>query len=114
MLKSKYFKRSEFDCLCGCGFDTVDAELLDVLEDAREFNGPIYISSGCRCAEHNESEGGSEDSQHLIGRAADCHTNNVLPQELYKYLNEKYPNKYGIGLYNDFVHIDTRHRKARW
>ncbi|EAS4214514.1 serine/threonine protein kinase, partial [Salmonella enterica] len=24
---SKYFKRSEFACKCGCGQDTVDAEL---------------------------------------------------------------------------------------
>jgi len=28
-----YFKRGEFVCSCGCGFDTVDVDLLPVLID---------------------------------------------------------------------------------
>ena len=55
---SKYFKRSEFACKCGCGFDTVDYELVKVLEYIREhFDRPLQINSGCRCATHNRTLG---------------------------------------------------------
>ena len=27
---------------------------------------------------------------------------------------DKYPDKYGIGMYSSFTHIDTRRTKARW
>ena len=33
---SQYFKRSEFACKCGCGFNVVDTELLDVLIDVKK------------------------------------------------------------------------------
>lgn len=29
----KYFKRNEFECKCGCSFDTVDFELAEVMDD---------------------------------------------------------------------------------
>jgi hypothetical protein len=29
-------------------------------------------------------------------------------------IDTTYPNKYGLGLYKDFVHIDVRSKKARW
>ena len=32
---SAHFNREEFECTCHCGMDTVDAELIDVLEDIR-------------------------------------------------------------------------------
>ena len=41
---SKYFSRSEFSCNCGCGFDTVDFELIQMLDGLREnFDKPIHI-----------------------------------------------------------------------
>ena len=53
---SKHFKREEFACKCGCGFDVVDVELLEVLEELRELCGqPITINSACRCKNHNQS-----------------------------------------------------------
>jgi len=109
---SPHFSREEFACKCGCGFDTVDAELLNVAETVREHIGAYTPSSACRCKNHNKAVGGSDKSQHLIGRAIDIPYNN--PRELYNYLNELYPNTFGIGLYNTFVHIDTRNKKARW
>ncbi len=72
MWPGEYFKRSEFACKCGCGFDTVDAELLAILVNLRRHYGqPITIHSGCRCQKHNKAVGGVINSQHLIGRAAD-------------------------------------------
>ena len=64
---SKHFNRAEFACKDGCGFDTVDAELLAKLEEIREhFDQPVIINSACRCHDHNAVIGGTENSQHLI------------------------------------------------
>jgi uncharacterized protein YcbK (DUF882 family) len=53
-------------------------------------------------------------SQHIKGRAADIAVKGKTPKEVYEYLDERYPNKYGIGSYEMFTHIDTRINKARW
>ena len=110
---SKHFKREEFACKCGCGFDAVDTELLDVLEDVREMFGPTHISSACRCLEHNTNIGSKNTSQHVRAKAADI-TCGLVPKTLYLYLDAKYRNKYGLGLYPGFVHVDVRDVKARW
>jgi uncharacterized protein YcbK (DUF882 family) len=112
---SEHFARSEFACKCGCGFDTVDTELLDVVENLRLYYGvPVRSNSACRCYAHNKAVGGSKNSQHLIGRADDVVVEGISPALVYKYLDEKYPDTYGIGFYNSFTHIDTRDKKARW
>lgn len=112
---SSYFDRSEFACQCGCGFDTVDAELIVVLTALREhFNTPVTITSASRCAKHNANVGGSPKSQHLLGRAADIVVKDVSPSEVYDYLDSTYPDQYGMGKYDSFTHIDTRGVKTRW
>ena len=112
---SYFFSREEFACKCGCGYDTVDAELLKVLEDIRKhFNSPILISSATRCPEHNLNVGGSPTSQHLLGRAADIVVKNTPAKDVYIYLKNKYKGKYGIGSYSNFTHIDTRGSESRW
>ena len=112
---NRYFTRKEFACKCGCGFDTIDYELLIVLDDIRKFfNKPVIINSSCRCEEHNRNIGGSPNSQHTKGRAADIVIKDITPKQTYTYLIAKYPDKYGIGLYDTFTHIDTRGFKARW
>jgi uncharacterized protein YcbK (DUF882 family) len=114
-MKSKYFSRYEFACKCGCGKNTVDAELLAVLEEVREhFGRPTLINSAHRCAKHNQEQGGSDKSQHLDGKAADIVVAGVSPFDVYDYLNHKYPDTYGLGRYPGFTHIDVREEKARW
>lgn len=110
----KYFTRDEFACKCGCGFNTVDAELLDILETARRKFGPIIINSGCRCTQHNRNSGGAASSRHIVGKAADIRSNIVSSKELAEYFRTEYPGKYGIGEYGRWVHIDVRSNKARW
>jgi uncharacterized protein YcbK (DUF882 family) len=112
----KNFKREEFACQCGCGFDTVDYELANVLDELRDyFANPVTINSGSRCAVHNKAVGGSLKSQHVYGRAADVVVKNVHADLVYKYLEDKYPSKFGIGQYIGRTHIDTRSgSKARW
>ena len=112
---SENFNREEFACKCGCGFNTVDIELLGILEKAREhFNSPIIITNSCRCYKHNKEVGGSRYSKHLLGQAADIVVEGVEPYKVYKYFNKTYPKTYGVGDYETFTHIDRREEKARW
>ena len=113
---SKNYNRYEFRCRCGCGSDTVDTELIKVMQEIRDhFNKPVDIHCGHRCIEHNANVGGVSTSQHLSGRACDFHINGVEPLEIADWINEKYPDKYGIGNYKTFTHLDTRSGKpARW
>jgi len=111
----KGFNRAEFACPCGCGFDTVDTELMPVLQDVREqFGQPVTINSGCRCPQYNRSVGGALSSQHLKGRAADITVKDVPPSIVQQYLLDKYSERLGIGEYMGFTHIDTRTGRARW
>jgi len=110
-----YFSRDEFACKDGCGFDVVDAELLQVLTDLREhFQSPVIVKSGCRCEQHNARIKGSPNSQHLLGKAADIAVTNTPASEVQDYLLRVYPNTYGIGKYSIWTHIDVRPEKARW
>ena len=115
MKLSKNFSREEMKCPC-CNQDTVDAELIMVLQDIRDhFNEPVFISSGNRCRSYNFTVNGSINSQHIHSKAADLKVKFVSPQLVADYLEDKYPDKYGIGRYGDrFTHIDVRQNKARW
>ena len=121
MKLSKHFDSSEFACRCGCGFDDVSPELIKVLEDLRTtYDRPITITSGCRCEAHNKKVGGAQKtdkspgSQHLYGTAADIKVEGMSPAKVYQYLQYKYPNKYGLGLYKSWVHVDVRPTPVRW
>ncbi len=115
MKLNQYFDRSEFECRCSCGFSTVDVELLAVLTTVREhFNSPVTINSSCRCERHNELVGGTTGSKHKLGIAADIVVKGVSTGEVYDFLDRHEPNKYGLGWYETFTHIDVRTTKARW
>ena len=119
MRLSKNFVLHEMQCQCGCGFDGIHAELIAVLQDvADHFQGVVTVNSGCRCEVHNKNVGGSPNSQHLKGTAADIKVlyspGEIDPSTVADYLEKKYSNTYGIGRYNTFTHIDVRKNKARW
>lgn len=113
---SQNFSREEFACKCGCGFDTVDSELLDELETVRaHFRAPVTINSGCRCPDHNKAVGGSNNSQHVYGRAADFVVFGVHADRVAEFLLELHEGRYGIGQYIGRTHLDTRpNGPARW
>lgn len=111
---NKYFKRSEFACKCGCGFDTVDFDLLNIVTTIRtNFNKPTFITSGCRCVHHNLAIGGATNSFHLEAKASDIRVKDIEPIEIYDFLCSEFPNKYGFILYSNWVHIDSRDIKYR-
>jgi len=114
-IDSQYFKRREFACKCGCGFDVVDQVLLELLEAVRmKFEQPVYITSGCRCVKHNKAVGGAANSKHTFGIAADFKVEGVMPSTVYKYLDEALGDSGGLGIYKSWIHLDVRSDKARW
>lgn len=113
---NKYFKRKEFACKCGCGFDAVDVVLLDLLTFIREhFGAPVTITSACRCPDHNANVGGAKGSQHKFGKAADIQVKGFTPQQVQDTLDKVLPkDKYGLGYGKTFTHIDVRDKAARF
>ena len=108
------FNRSEFECQCGeCGLDTIDYELMVMLQHLRDKFGQLKITSGHRCEDHNTAVGGNPNSYHLQGRAADFQPLKADIIEVASYI-ESLDWQHGLGVYNSFIHLDTRSYKARW
>lgn len=110
---SKNFNRSELACKCGCGMDTVDTELIAILQSIRDEFGPVIVTSANRCDSYNKEKGGVDDSWHTKSRAADIVVRGVSPKAIGAFVDKEHPNT-GLGVYDDFVHVDSRGYKARW
>ena len=118
------FKKSEFDCKCGC--EMTEDVLVNITKLANQLQyvrdnvaRPIDINSGYRCEAHNKAVGGSENSQHLLGKAADIVIQGLDPVlDTYDYLEELILSgeilQGGLGMYQTFTHYDIRKIKARW
>ncbi len=111
---SKNFDREEFACKCGCGFDVVDAETLKIVQGIRDFFGvAVKVTSGCRCYSHNLKVGGVSNSRHKLGKACDMQISGVEPAQVRDYIDTRYGNKYAVGIYDTFTHVDCGKYK-RW
>jgi uncharacterized protein YcbK (DUF882 family) len=107
VIDSKYFKRSEFACKCGCGAAHVSPVLVELLDQARAAAGfPFFVTSGVRCAAHNAKAGGKPDSAHLYGYAADiaCTLSGPRRRIVRGMLSAGAPR---IGVHRSFVHVDV-------
>lgn len=114
-LVSDHFCVREFSChgtgCCDCTY--IDEELVSLLEQIRtHFQAPVLINSGYRCQKHNRSVGGATASQHLKGKAADVRVAGVLPIQVAQFARQCGAG--GVGLYDNFVHVDTRKGNAFW
>lgn len=80
----KYFKKSEFNCKCGCGLNNIDLKLVKVLDEIRgHFGKPMVVTCGCRCQKYNDSLKGSiKNSKHTQGKAADIWISGVPKSQL--------------------------------
>ncbi|MEW5920995.1 MAG: D-Ala-D-Ala carboxypeptidase family metallohydrolase [Bacillota bacterium] len=84
-------------------------ELLERLQALREALGrPVIINSGYRNREHNAAAGGSPDSYHLRGMAADIRVPSMSPAELATAARQA--GFRGIIVYSTFVHVDVGSR----
>ena len=119
------FTASEFECECGCGFDTVDAELITVLEDVHGYFSEVYdakvrdfyqkrvpgaLNTMRRCKKRTiptmfrirlnpstwrpkrQTSKSNIISHTMVGF-------DVPADSVAGYLENKYPDRYGIGRY---------------
>ena len=120
---NKYFSSAEFSCKCShkeCVDQKVSKILIDKLTELREaVQEPLKISSGYRCAAHQDDVRKSEvstvvakNSQHELGNAAD-----VVPTRTPTSQLEKIAARFfdAIGVASTFIHVDLRTgAKRRW
>jgi len=113
---TEHFNISEFHCKgakCGCKQTLHDPVLSAYLQQIRvHFGKPLHITSGYRCESHNYAVDGVAGSLHTKGMAADFVIPGVKPLEIAQYAEQI--GIQGIGLYDGFVHIDTRESKSFW
>ena len=113
---TKNFKAREFDCPGkGCCTETLISETTAKYQQMirEHFGIPITNPTGYRCPTHNAKvPNASPTSLHTQGRAVDFHIPGVPPLEVAKYAESI--GVLGIGLYDDFVHIDDRTKKSFW
>lgn len=125
---SKHFTAEENRCKCGdCDKFSADIQLVKVLESLRSyFFAPVYIRSWFRCREHNNrpkdqksskghyGAGSNDNSWHLTGAAVDFSVRGVAPAAVRAYLRTRYPEQFGVGIYNWGIHLDMREKRADW
>jgi len=120
---TKNISRHELACRCGCGFDSMDYETIREVQDCCDYFAEklgvnrvvLRINSAARCLTYNRKIGSTDGSQHPKARAIDFTIDGVPPDDVYAFLAAKYPDRYGIGRYDSFTHIDTRSGPAaRW
>ena len=111
--KKTNFQIKEFACKDGTDEIKIDDELVEKLQIIRSYyNVPIIINSAYRTYQHNLDVGGSPNSQHLLGKAADIVVKGIMPKtvgEFAKRIGFK-----GVGIYSNFVHVDTRETTSYW
>nr|QJB21316.1 MAG: hypothetical protein [Microvirus sp.] len=108
-----HFKASEFQCKDKSEDLLVAAELLSVLEEIRNhFNAPVIINSGYRTPSWNSKVGGSPNSYHCKGMAADIVVKGHNSKEVAEYA-DSIMEKGGVIRYTNFTHIDVREERYR-
>lgn len=112
---SKNFRVREFKCKDGSDEILIDSKLVNLLQHIRDELGvSLKINSGYRTPTYNKQIGGSSNSQHTKGTAADVYTDGVDPL-IIAWIADKYLDDMGgveLGSYgvtnNGYVHVDVR------
>lgn len=108
-----HFKANEFQCKDKTEELLVSQDLLNILEEIRKhFDKPVIINSGYRTPSWNSKVGGTPNSYHCKGMAADIVVKGKSSKEVAEYANS-IMEKGGIIRYTNFTHIDVREKKYR-
>lgn len=116
---SKNFRVREFKCKDGSDEILIDSKLVNLLQHIRnELGTSLTINSGYRTPTYNKQIGGSSNSQHTKGTAADVCADGVDPL-IIAWIADKYLDDAGgveLGSYgiknSGYVHVDVR--TGRW
>ena len=115
MALSKNFKVKEFRCQDGTDEILIDMALVRYLQQIRDWaGGSITVSSGYRTPSHNKKVGGSKNSKHMQGKAADIVCSTKTPLELAR--KAQCLNIPGIewNPVKHYTHVDTRTGDDWW
>jgi lysozyme family protein/uncharacterized protein YcbK (DUF882 family) len=122
----KHFKPGEFLMLGSSGGNSSPprelwpnvVDLAKVLDEVRSrLNVPMVLTSVYRSEAHNAAVGGVQGSQHRLFRAADFVAKEGRPRDWANVVQQMRSQKFfqgGIGVYDGFVHVDTRGWNADW
>ncbi|MCB9229799.1 MAG: DUF882 domain-containing protein [Deltaproteobacteria bacterium] len=102
---TRNFSRDEMACPC-CGACDMTSEFMTRLQTFRDLlRVPVAIASGFRCEAHNREVGGSPESMHLTGQAADPV---IIPEQRHRMIELAYKLEFsGVGLGKSKFHLDT-------
>lgn len=103
-----HFRSKELSCKCGCDQEKMDYSFMEMLENLRlNLDRPVFVASGFRCPEHNKAVGGTRNSYHLKGMAADivCSTAKERHEVVGAALRMGFS---GLGIDKQFIHVDNR------
>ena len=112
------FSIAEMACRC-CGKADMDPEFMRMLQELRNEVGPLMISSGFRCEDHNEKL--SSTGRH--GPHTEVKASEILiygERAVLLFERARKIGFSGIGVsqkgphHKRFVHVDTLERKALW
>lgn len=114
---SPNFGSVDFDCRCTrpeCTETLIDSILVQGLDELFAIV-QFKVTSGFRCKAHNAEVGGATASQHLLGKAADIKAGYYLGAEMRVFAEEvAILRNGGIGMAQDWIHVDARGYAARW
>ena len=98
------FTPNEMKC-SHCGELKISSDLMDLLQQARKDLGPLSITSGYRCPEHNANISKTGPSgPHTTGKAVDISVRNS--QHRKQLIDYFAPEVTGLGIAKSFIHID--------
>jgi uncharacterized protein YcbK (DUF882 family) len=88
-----------------------------MVEQVRERFGPTTLTSGYRALPYNIAVGGEKASWHSRNVALDFQCREGTPEQWGRFLQDLRARgdfSGGIGIYDRFVHVDTRGTNADW
>ena len=104
----RHFKMREFACPC-CGAAPMLPAFIGALDRLRhEVDRPLTISSGYRCARHNEAVGGAPHSLHRDGLAADVAVPRGDGVLRWLIVANATRQALSVGVYGRHIHLDDR------
>ena len=98
------FKPEELSC-SHCGELKIHEDIMDLIQEARGVLGPLSITSGYRCSEHNAAVSKTgPNGPHTTGKAVDI---SVKDSQHRKQLITYFaPKVTGLGIAKSFIHVD--------
>jgi len=112
---SDNFVLKEFACKDGSDVVLIHPSLVALLQTIRtHFGRPVHILSGYRTADHNAMVGGSRNSTHKKGMAADIVVRGIGIKRIADFAEDL--DVGGIGIYEEdrFIHLDVWRSMRRW